>query len=136
MEYLLVIGFALLMITPLIIVFYTQSSNYNADVTNNQINKVADEIIKAADTVFYLGKPSQITLTLYLPQDIENIEVQGNRTMVWTYLQGTTQQQIYKTAVGNITSHVVPRGGIHHIKVRAGINETHQNPLIWIEDIE
>ncbi len=135
MEYLLVIGFAFLMITPLIVVFYTQSSNYNVDITSNQINKISDEIIKAADTVYYLGEPSQILLTVYFPQYINNITVQANRTLAWNFDQQTTTQNIYKQAVAQLNiSTLDPRSGIHYVLVRA---ETMGNKtVVWIEDVE
>lgn len=79
MEYLLVMGFAFLMAIPLLIVFYQQQTNINEDITDSQIVHIADEIMTAVNSVYYLGPPSQQTITVYFPASIDQIIITDRR---------------------------------------------------------
>src|SRR4030043_750560 len=78
LEFLIVVGFALLMTFPLVIIFYQQSNNINTEVTSSQADKVASEIRDAADEVYYLGSPSKKTITVFLPENVKGVRISGN----------------------------------------------------------
>ncbi|GIU69874.1 MAG: hypothetical protein KatS3mg002_1110 [Candidatus Woesearchaeota archaeon] len=59
MEYILITAFSLLVAMPLVILFFNYSQNYNNELSLSQTNKVMDEILNSAETVYYLGEPSQ-----------------------------------------------------------------------------
>ena len=84
MEYLSVMGISLLLIMPMIIIFYQQSASLQDDITAAQIERIGQELMNAAENVYYLGPPSQQELTIYLPTHYQSGSV-GGQEMNFTY---------------------------------------------------
>ena len=118
MEFLMIIGVALLMTFPLIIIFYQQSEHINTEVSASQLDKVASEIRDAADEVYYLGSPSKKTLTVYMPEKVKSIAISANR-MVFTVEAPVNDYELVKWTVPNITGSLQSYPGIHHVSVQA-----------------
>ena len=118
MEFLIIVGFAMLMTFPLIIIFYQQSESINIDVVSGQADKIASEIRDAADEVYYLGSPSKKTLIIYLPQEIIGISV-SNNNIILDVDSANGDYQIVKSTVGNLSVSIAVFNGIHHISVEA-----------------
>ncbi len=121
MEYLLVTGFAFLLLLPIIIIAYQQSATYVDDVTSAQIQKVGNEIINAANTVYYSGPPTKKTVRVYFPKNIYSVEFK-NTAIVFT-AQG--QGGAYEYAVvadTNMTGNISTFDGIHVLTVEAKKN--------------
>ena len=102
MEYLVILGFAFLITAPLLVMFYTQSNNLNEDVANTQAEKVAGQMIDAADQVYYLGAPSKKTLTLYYPKRINSISCEG-KALKFQMDSSHGDYDIVKWSAGNLT---------------------------------
>ena len=66
-EYIMVVGFAFLMIIPLIVVFYSSSNDLNDQITSSQADKIANEIVAAADQVYFQGPPTMKTIKIFFP---------------------------------------------------------------------
>jgi len=69
-EYMLIMGFVALMIVPLIILYYTYITNSNDEIISSQVNQLAKGIVDSAESVYFLGEPSQTTLRIYIPNRI------------------------------------------------------------------
>ena len=82
-EHILVVAFGLLIIVPIVYFFYTYSIGQVEEVSLTQINKMGNDIINNAETVYYMGKPSRITLDVNMPDNIENIVILGNKELVF-----------------------------------------------------
>jgi len=117
-EYLLITAFAFFFILPIIIVFYTQSHNLNEEITDSQIDKIASEIVDAANEVFYLGEPSKKTLVVYMPQRVKSITLIENR-IEFNVSSRAGVYQIVKWSVTNITGTLPTFSGIHRIEIEA-----------------
>ena len=74
-EYMLIIGFAMLMTTPLLLIYYTYSSDSSDSVATGQALQIARTIADSSESVYYLGKPSQTTLKLNFPDRISSASV-------------------------------------------------------------
>ena len=122
MEYILITAFSLLVAIPLAILFFQYGQNYNEDVTLNQADKVMDEILNAAQTVKYLGEPSQKTITVYFPKDISEV-VFTNGYFYMTLNSENTPMTIYRTAPINFTGNVSTSYGLHKLRIRS-VNQT------------
>jgi len=122
MEYILITAFSLLVIMPLIVLFFDYSQTYNADITSNQANNVMDELLNSAETGHYLGEPSQKTLSLYFPNNIEAINFADGYFSMSIRSKGNIYT-IYRTAPINFTGNLSNSYGVHVLKIRA-VNNT------------
>jgi hypothetical protein len=123
-EFLMIVGFALLMTLPLFYLFFKQTEQINTEISAGQVDKVASELRDAADEVYYLGVPSKKTLTIYLPEQVQNITFSNSNisgSMVFTVDSVGGDYEVVKWTVGNISSSssISPTSGIHHIYVEA-----------------
>jgi uncharacterized protein (UPF0333 family) len=122
MEYILITAFSLLVVMPLIVLFFQYSQTYNDDITANQANKIMDELLNAAQTIHYLGEPSQKTLSLYFPNNIDQITfADGYFSMKID--SGSHEYDLYRAAAINFTGNLSTSYGVHVIRVRA-VNNT------------
>ncbi len=72
-EYTLIIGLILFALTLAVGVAFFYSTTAKHQITMNQIEKVGKKISETADSVYYLGNPSQVTLDLTMPESINEI---------------------------------------------------------------
>lgn len=122
MEYILITAFSLLVAIPLVILFFHYSQTYNSNMGLNQANKVMDEIFNAAQTVHYLGEPSQKTITVYFPKDIQKIQFE-NTYFSFTIGNDDKSFTLYRSANINFTGSLSTSPGLHTIRIRA-VNNT------------
>src|SRR3989344_6768409 len=80
-EYMLVIGFATLMTIPLLLIYYTYSSDSSESVASSQALQIARNIVDSSESVYYLGKPSQTTIKLNFPDRIQLINISGREVV-------------------------------------------------------
>jgi uncharacterized protein (UPF0333 family) len=120
-EFLMVVGFALLMTLPLVYIFFRQSETVNTSISSAQVDKVTSEIRDAADEVYYLGSPSKKTLTLFFPEGITQVNLTGN-SMTFLVDSANGDYEVVKWTVGNISpvSNITTHSGIHHISLESG----------------
>ena len=60
-EYMIIMGFATLMTIPLLLIYYTYTSDSSDSVATSQALQIARNIVDSSESVYYLGKPSQTT---------------------------------------------------------------------------
>ena len=118
-EYLLVMGFATLMTLPLLLIYYTYSTDTSDSVTTSQALQIARKIVDASESVYYLGKPSQTTLKLSFPDKIRSISL-GNYEVVFnmTIKNGGTAEIVQISSV-NMSGSLPTTQGIHIITLQA-----------------
>ena len=117
-EYLLIVGFTVVLIFPMLYLFYSQSGSFESEVAATQAEKIAQRITDAADSVYYLGEPSQQRLTLMFPDGIKNVTV--SMTSVAFLMQGSPQNyEVVKWSVANLTGNISTSEGIHHVTLAA-----------------
>jgi uncharacterized protein (UPF0333 family) len=118
LEYLMITAFAFLFTIPLLGLFYTQSQRMQQDVTTTQVDRVASELADAADEVYYLGEPSKKTLKLYMPRNVEDIQL-GDQKLVFKVRREGYTTDVVKDTAANLTGSVETFEGIHVITVQA-----------------
>jgi len=82
-EHILVVAFGLLIIIPIVYFFYTYSIGQVEEVSHTQISKTGNDIINNAEAVYFMGKPSRITLDVNMPDMVHNITIMGNKEIVF-----------------------------------------------------
>ncbi|MBI2664249.1 IPT/TIG domain-containing protein [Candidatus Woesearchaeota archaeon] len=76
MEYFIITAVLTAIIIPTTVLFYNYASEISEGIDKSKIEKFGNDIINAAETVYYLGPPSRIVLQLELPDRVQSITVE------------------------------------------------------------
>ena len=117
-EYMLVIGFATLMTIPLLLIYYTYSSDSSDSVATSQALQIARNIVDSSESVYYLGKPSQTTLKLNFPDRISSIKLENYEVVFQMKIKNGITDVVQVSAV-NITGTLPTSQGIHVLTIKA-----------------
>lgn len=130
MEFLIIVGFAFMMLVPLLIFYNSNVKNYSDELSYNQVYKVAKTICDSGYSVYYLGAPARTTIEYYLPQGVQSFNVYPNQALVFNLTsEGGQSTVIAYTCPINMTGFIDSSPGMHRVKVTARsydivINET------------
>jgi uncharacterized protein (UPF0333 family) len=119
MEYMLVVGFSLMLIVPVIAIYGIERQGMNSQVAIRQAYNIATKITDASESVYYLGKPAKTTLKVYMPADVENITI-GGREIVFFVRAYRGSSEVVGTSDVDMTGTVSPHQGIQYIEIAAG----------------
>lgn len=117
-EYMMVMGFAALMTVPLLLIYYTYSSDSSDSVAASQAIQIARSIVDSSESVYYLGKPSQTTLKLNFPDRISSANL-SNREVVFKISTRNGITDIVEVSSVNISGTLPKTQGIHIITLKA-----------------
>ena len=117
-EYMLIMGFATLMTVPLLLIYYTYSSDSIDSVATSQAMQIARRIVDASESVYYLGKPSQTTLKLNFPDRIYSTNL-SSKEVVFKMKTKNGITDIVQVSSINISGSLPTTQGIHIITVKA-----------------
>lgn len=117
-EYVIVIGFGLLMSIAILMVYFIQSEDLSNKVGVNQLDTIARKIVEVSEKIYYLGEPSQTFLNIYMPNKIRNFFINKGEV---TFLMEVNNNliEIYRTTAINITGNFSTAQGNHKIKIQA-----------------
>jgi hypothetical protein len=118
LEYILIVGFAFMITLPLVVIYYQRTVSFNQEITDSQVNKIADDIIGSVNSVYYLGSPSKKTIDVYMPQGIKDITITENR-LVFLIYSDAGNYEIVRWAPTNISGNLSNYSGLHIIEVIA-----------------
>ena len=121
MEYLIIFGIAVMMTLPLIIIYSKQTSNVQADVTKVQVYKAASKISDYAEQVYYMGEPSQRTLTISFPQGINSVTLNGT-LITFNITTSDLNYLVIKETSANVTGVIKNFEGQHILTFKAQSN--------------
>jgi hypothetical protein len=117
-EYMLIIGFATLMVLPLLLIYYTYSSDSKDAVGTGQAMQIARKIVDSSESVYYLGKPSQTTLKLNFPEGIQSTNISG-KEIIFKMRTNQGIAEIVQVASVNMSGTIPKSQGIHIITFKA-----------------
>ena len=123
MEYMMVVGLALLMIMPLVVIYGYEKESIKDQVSDQQAHNIARKMSDAAETVYYLGKPSKTTLKVYMPHRIDSAIITPYNEIIFNYR--TTSGLRNTTPVLcpiNITGTITTNPGLQYITLTADDN--------------
>ncbi len=127
MEYLIIIGFVAIITIPLVVIFQQHSKQTSEGIASAEIYQISKRISDAAETVYYLGKPSKTTLKVYFPSGIISVSVSNNEIVFRMPVSGQEDEIVMYSPV-NISGNLTTHEGIHHISVE------NQGGYIWVSD--
>ena len=117
-EYMFIMGFAALMTIPLLLIYYTYSSDSTDSVATSQAMQIARRIVDASESVYYLGKPSQTTLKLNFPDRIHSTNL-SSKEVVFKMKTKNGVTDIVQVSSVNINGSLPTTQGIHILTVKA-----------------
>jgi len=118
MEYMIVVGFSLLMIIPIIAIYGVERESIANQVNTKQAHNIARQIVDSAETVYYLGEPAKTTLKVYMPNNVERATI-GNYTVAFFVNLGKSITEVHSECLVNITGALSTRPGIQFIEIAA-----------------
>lgn len=117
-EYLMVTGFSILLITPLLLLFASQNTQVTDTFIQTQARQSGQALADAAQRVYYAGPPSMETVNIRIPQNTESIEV-TNKSLVFTISAPTRQDLLIPAQAKLIPTTIDSRAGPVQLEVLA-----------------
>ncbi len=84
-EYILIVAIAMVLIVPGVILFYNYSLKSNDQVLRSQIEMIGNDLMDAAEKVYYIGEYSWQSVRINIPEKVTNILVLDNSELVVQY---------------------------------------------------
>jgi hypothetical protein len=121
LEYTMIIAFSLLMIIPIIIIFGNEKENTKTKINVFQVDQIAQKIADTSSKVYYMGAPSQSTIKIKMPYNVENIEIINKEIIFYLKSQNNIITIIGLSDV-NMTGSVSSNPGFKNILIKAKDN--------------
>lgn len=117
-EYLLIIGFVAVITIPLIILYYNYTADSSDEIITSQINQIANKIVDAAESVYFLGEPSQTTIKAYIPSKITGASL-DNKEVLFNVSTRAGISDIVKVSSVDLTGDLPIKPGTYLITIKA-----------------
>ena len=111
-------GFVTVMTIPLLILYFEYSSSARDSVATSQALQIARKIVDSAESVYYLGQPSQTTLKLNFPDGIYSANLSSKEVVFKVKIEAGIAEVIQISSV-NITGNLPTSPGIHMLTIQA-----------------
>ncbi len=72
-EYIIVFSLAFIVLLPMIYMFQGYSTKSSEQIVTSNIAVIGNDIVNAAESVYYMGSDSRLTLDETMPEGIKNI---------------------------------------------------------------
>ena len=112
MEYLLVFGFALLLILPLIGIYVSQQDNVQTDVSVAQTERIVREIVSSAEEVYFMGEGAQKTVEITFPPRITALVIEEDY-IEFTLRGRSGSVSLFQASRANLTGELDYDEGLH-----------------------
>ena len=122
LEYLIIVGFTITILTVLILIYFQFNQEETILVVTSQVDRIARELVDASEEVFFLGEPTRTTIKVYLPENVEDIIIDGHN-IVFKVRTGKYISDIERHSSVNITGNISKNRGIKYIRVMSIGNE-------------
>ena len=99
LEYLMIIALVLGIIVPTTYFLFRTASESNVKILYSQINRIGNNIIDTAETVFFSGEGAKIVLEVNMPKGVTNVKILANRELVFDIVSelGTTEAVFFSS---------------------------------------
>lgn len=82
-EAIAVLSLLFVILLPVIVVLYTYTGRMGNQMRDTQLDVIGNDILSAAETTYYLGPPSRLTIEETFPAGIESLIIQGRTELVF-----------------------------------------------------
>jgi hypothetical protein len=121
-EYIIVVGFITAAIVSILAIAFSYSATLNDRIKENQVLNFGNEIISNAESVYYAGSPSQVTITPYLPKGVTAIII-NNKDLVFKIQTVSGISDIGFVSKVPLTGFISTGEGIKSIVIKALNNQ-------------
>ena|SRR3989338_7228906 len=118
-EYMVIIGFVTIITIPLIIIYYTFTQESNDEITSSQISQISKKIVDVAESVYYIGEPSQTTLRINMPDNVILADLSSGKEVVFRIRSGAGEADIVQTTSVNISGSLPINKGTYLVTIKA-----------------
>ena len=102
-EYMMIIGFATLITIPLVLIYHSFVQDSSDEIISTQVQQIAQKIAHTAESVYYLGEPSQATLNINMPDMVVDVNLSAGYEIVFKIMTGSGTADIVQGSSVNIT---------------------------------
>ena len=119
-EYLIMFSIVLAILAVLTYYAQDMTSRNSSDIISSNAVIAVNKISEAADIVYTQGEPSQITLSVYVPENLQSVDFHNN-FIIMKVRVGSGISDVFAMSKANFTadSHISPDSGTRKIRVRA-----------------
>ena len=118
MEYLMIIGFLTFILIGTLGIAMYHNNTIRDMISSRQIESMSTKIISSAESVFYAGEPSKVTIVSYIPNGISEINITDNTIFVTFQSSSGTNKVSFKSNVP-ITGTLSTISGLRNIIIEA-----------------
>ncbi|NCO11099.1 hypothetical protein CO038_00990 [Candidatus Pacearchaeota archaeon CG_4_9_14_0_2_um_filter_39_13] len=117
-EYLVVVGFVTFLVIGVLGVAVYYSAQLRDSIKFYQLENYAEKIVSGAESVFYSGEPSRVTITAYLPAGVQSVEIIEDQIVVSISTANGVAKSAYKSNVP-ISGDLSENEGVKRIQIIA-----------------
>ena len=126
LEYLIVVAFVVFAVIVIlgVSIFYTSSAQDQIKIS--QLSAFANKITGSAEAVYYAGEPSKVTITAYLPEGVQNVQVIADNLVVTMVISSGATVLAFESNVPLDNSAIFSlNGGLKRLVISAGADNVH-----------
>lgn len=131
MEYLIVVSFVVFVVIVLVgvAVFYTSGARDR--LKSNQLANFANKLVTSAESVYFAGEPSRVTITAHMPEGVTNLAIADNSFVFTFETSGGTNVIAYSSdAPLNAGISISTNEGVKRLRIEASSdNSVHINEV-------
>ncbi len=125
-EYLIVVAFATFLILSILGLSLFYSGQIQDRIKFNHLVNFGNKVVSSAETVFFAGEPSKVTIVAYLPTGVESVTIQDD-ALVFVIASLTGDNTISFSSDVPIAMDAVtpirPSEGVKRLKIVAGADK-------------
>lgn len=118
-EYLMIIGFVTVISVPFLLIYYDYISKSQDEINTQQINNIANKVVDVAESVYFLGEPSQTTIRVFVPSNVKDASILNEKEVQYRVSTTAGLTEIVQVSSVNLTGSLPITEGIHVITVKA-----------------
>lgn len=107
-EYLVIIGFILILLVPITIIYFRYTGSTSDIVGSAKTSQIAGEIVKAANEVYAFGEGSQKKIKIGFPDGITGVDFSGKEIVFVLKDSKGRESQIVEVADTNFAATTFP----------------------------
>lgn len=118
MEYLMIMGFLTFVLLSTLGIAMYHNNTIRDMISSRQVGSMATKIVSAAESVFYAGEPSKVTIVSFIPKGISEINITDNTIFVTFHSTSGTNKVSFPSNVP-ITGTLSIVSGLRNIIIEA-----------------
>ena len=118
MEYLMIVGFLTFVIIGTLGIAMYHNNTIRDMIASRQVESMSTKIISSAESVFYAGEPSKVTIVSFIPDGISEINITDNTIFVTFQSTSGTNKVSFPSNVP-ITGTIPTTSGLRNIIIEA-----------------